>query len=123
MDSGVMGHPKQVEVYEHGLFNAKEILSSHKHEFRPTTNSGSVIEFDIKQLPDPDKIYDVKSMTQFFKMGIRKKKEGKWVDIEDADLSKIFSSATVKVDGTEIGNSTGNSFPYIPSLNLRSKIH
>ena len=124
MDSGVMGHPKQVEVYEHGLFNAKEILSSHKHEFRPTTNSGSVIEFDIKPLPG--KLYDVKSMTLFFKMGIRKKKEGNWVDIEAGDLAKIgfcnnyphaiWGSTTVKVDDTEIGESTGNSYPYISYL-------
>ena len=124
MDSGVMRYPKQVEVYEPGLFSAKEIASSQKQEFRPTTTSSSVIEFDIKALPG--KIYDVKSMTLFFKMGIRKKVDGDWVKLEQTDIPKIgvcnntpqaiWSSATVKVFDTEIGDSTGNTYPYLSYL-------
>ena len=122
--SGVMGHSKQVEGYEHGLFTASEIASSQKTEYRPTTNSASLVEFDIKALPG--KIYDVKSMTLFFKMGIRKKVNGEWIKITANDTKNIglcnntpqavWSNASIKVVDTEIGDSTGNTYPFLSYL-------
>ena len=88
METGVLGHSKQVEGYEHGLFTTAEIASSQKVEYRPTTTQGNV-EFDIKPLPG--KIYDVKSMTLFGKMGIRKKgANDTWTKPTQAEIKRKF---------------------------------
>ena len=122
--SGVMGHSKQVEGYEHGLFTALDIASSQKQEYRPTTSSATLTEFDIPPLPD--KIFDIKSMTLFFNMGVRKRVNNEWKNLAAADVKKIgvcnntpqsaFASITITVADKEIGDSTGNNYSYLANM-------
>ena len=128
MDSGIgiMGHSKQVEAYEHGLFSSSEIKSSQKIEYRPMTTltDDGPVEFIIP--PTPGKIYDVHSMTMFGKFGIRKQNGNVWEKLVDADLKKVgvinniygslWEHVSIKVNDTEIVNNHYNFGAYFQTL-------
>ena len=131
MDSGIgiMGHSKQVGVYEHGLFSPSDIESSQKIEYRPMTSvtDDGPVEFNIP--PTPGKIFDVHSMTLFGKMGIRKLKAGttnEWEKLVVADLNNVgvinniyqslWESVGIKVNDTEIENNNYHVGAYLQTL-------
>ena len=94
------------------------IVSSHTLNIQ-CNSQGGPYEFNIE--PDPEKWTDITTMLLHGEMEIQKKKsDGTWEQISDSDavapvnniFHSIFSTASIKVMDTDIGETNGMTYPY-----------
>ena len=117
--------PKNMKYITPSKFNLfdpivcdKGIVSSHTLMIQ-TNSQGGPYEFNIE--PDSEKWTDITTMLLHGEMTIQKKlTDGTWRTLGGAEncspvnniFHSIFSTATIKVNGTDIGETNGMTYPY-----------
>ena len=134
MDSGfgINGHSKSVSEmttskldYWSPLIVENGVKKSYPIEIRPhSMNENGPFEFSLPA--NPEKFIDITSLTLHGRVGIRTKDDkGNWVHPPKTDKTwgvinnffpSLWSSIVVKMNDTEIGDVSNNSYPYTSYL-------
>lgn len=97
----------------------KGIVKIHVDEFKTNSSNQSTVEFNIEA--DPEKWTDITTMTLHGKMGVRvKETDGSWsiakmnnkVAPINNGFQSAFSSVSIKINDTVIGETNGMTYPY-----------
>lgn len=97
----------------------KGIVKAHVDEFKTNASNQTTVEFNIES--DPEKWTDITTMTLHGKMGLRvKDTDGSWKFCDTSHkvapvnnaFQSAFSSVSIKINDTVIGETNGMTYPY-----------
>ena len=126
---GIGGHSKNIEEMTSSKLDLfapmiieKGVLKGFRVIYHPQSYFGTEGPFEIIIQPDPDKFIDIATMLLHARVKIYKQNaNGEWVDLVGTDkkvalanngYQSLWSNVLIKINDTEIGESSTNSYAY-----------